>query len=424
LRLRCEDADRKLSRMRSVCAISLCAIFPVRKERLPDARILRRPLVHQPGRPQPARSMRRIIRKIIPGAVLLALAIAAVLVAIGIVSYWTIQAASFRVEGDSLISYDPEIGFVPRPNAVTRRTDIDPQGMVVVSYRVFNDRRGARVTRLGEQAAAHPDILFIGGSDTWGHGVENEETFAYRVPRELGATGANLAMGSYGTTQSLQMLRRNRELAPKLIVYPFSADHLLRNVLPCARSYYPFCLDISHVVWDESGRPKIAPPWSDGATRTILQAKADIGWLDPLTWVIHGTDVAYGRALLTLAKNAAANPAAPDQALEYLLIEMAETAKSIRSNLLIVYVPQSANDSKPDVIFGLTAKLHLRILDLSPAFQMHQSPSRPPLYIPNDDYHPSAAGHALIADEIVAFVRQEGLLGSDRSNAGTHRPGG
>jgi hypothetical protein len=371
----------------------------------------------------PGRSPRGMIsngRNLILRAILLALPIAALLLCIGTVGYWTIPAAPFHAEGDPLISYDPEIGFVPRPNSVTRRTDFDSQGAAVVSYHVFNDRRGARVTRPGDQSPAHPDILFIGDSVTWGHGVENEETFSYRVPLKLGATGANVSMGSYGTTQVLQMLRRNQDLAPKLIVYPFITDHLERNVLACARSYYPFCLDLSHVVRDQQGRLKIAPPWSDGVTRTQLQARADIGRLDPLTWVTHGVDVAYGRVLWAVAKNTLAIPAERDLALEYLLREMTESAKSFGSALMIVYVPQTSNDTKPEAIFRSAVKLGLPILDLSEAFRARQSiPSAPALYIPEDG-HPSAAGHALIADEIVAFVGQEGFLG-DRSAASASR---
>jgi hypothetical protein len=358
--------------------------------------------------------------KTIRWIVLPVMLIAALLLGIGIVSYWTIPAAPFRAEGGSLISYDPEIGFVPRPNATMGRTDTDSQGKVVVSFRLFNDSRGARVTRSGEQAPVHPDILFIGGSDTWGHGVEAEETFAYRVPLELGVTGANLSMGSYGTTQSLQMLRRNQDLAPKLIVYDLSIDHLLRNVLPCARSYYPFCLDVSHVVWDQDRRPKITPPWSDGVTRAQLQAKADIGWLDPLTWIIHGVDVAYGRILWARAKSAPVDPVMQNQAFEYLLSELAKTAESIGSSLLIVFMPEISGDSRPDAVFQLADKLRVPTLDLSPAFRTRQlNPGAPNLFM--NDGHPSVAGHALIAAEISSFVRRNRLLESSLDNTRSRR---
>jgi len=157
----------------------------------------------------------------------------------------------------------------------------------------------------GESAPAHPDIVFLGDSFTWGHGIENEQTFAHRAPLALGVTGANLAMASYGTTQSLLMLRRNLDLAPRLIVHTFTTEHLLYSTWPCASSYYPFCLDVAHVAWG--------------------------GW----------------KALLDRARQ--------NQAMEFLLTEMAKTARSIGAALWFVYVPSGSQI--PDVFVNSAAKL-------------------------------------------------------------------
>jgi hypothetical protein len=348
-------------------------------------------------------------RKFVFWGILAALPIAAILAGIGTLAYWTVPAASFVVlQGEPLIAYDPEIGFVLYPNTVTRRTDFDGSGNEIVSYRVFSDRRGARVTHPGEAAPAHPDILFIGDSFTWGHGVDNEYTFAHLVPLALGVTGANLAMASYGTVQSLQMLRRNSDLAPRLIIYAFINDHLARNTLPCARSYYPFCLDISHVVSGKDGSLRIAPPWSDGATRMQLQSKADHAWLDPLTWIVHGVDVAYGRVLWAMGNQTLGDTAGQNRALEFLLGEMAKTAHSIGATLLFVYLP--LDDPIPDILINSASRLDVPLLDMTPVYRAYQATAgAPPLSIPRDT-HPSVAGHALIASTIASFVRQQGLL--------------
>jgi len=60
---------------------------------------------------------------------------------------------------------------------------------------------------------------------------------AFKVPMKLGRTGANLALAAYGTTQSLQVLRRNLNLKPKLVIYTLISDHLRRNVSSCAPSF-------------------------------------------------------------------------------------------------------------------------------------------------------------------------------------------
>jgi hypothetical protein len=92
-----------------------------------------------------------------------------------------------------------------------------------------------------------------------GPGVENQQTFASQVARKLDASGRNFAMASYGTVQSEQMIRRHRDLAPKIIIYGFVTDHMPLNGSGCGSSYYPFCLDLSHVTRDETGQFAIAP---------------------------------------------------------------------------------------------------------------------------------------------------------------------
>ncbi len=347
-------------------------------------------------------------RTLIFWGILVTLPIVAILAGIGTIAYWTVPTAPFVLQGQPLIAYDPEIGFVPYPNTVTQRTDTDRKGNVKLSYHVFNDRRGARVTQPGQSAPAHPDIVFLGDSFTWGHGVENEQTFAHLVPLALGVTGANLAMASYGTTQSLLMLRRNLDLAPRLIVHTFTTDHLVYSTWPCASSYYPFCLDVAHVAWDKEGRPRIAPPWSDGTTRSQLQVKADHERLDPLTWIVHGVDVAYGRILWAEGNKARLDRDRQNQAIEFLFAEMAKTARSIGAALLFVYMPTAGEI--PDVFVNSAARLDVPLLDMSPVFQAHQAVAgAPPLTFPSDS-HPNVAGNALIASTMVAFIRDRGLL--------------
>src|SRR6185503_13773498 len=81
---------------------------------------------------------------------------------------------------------------------------------------------------------------------------------------------ANFALASYGTTQSLQILERNLDLRPRLVVYGIIAHHFERSVWPCAPSYYEFCLDVSHVSWDDARQPYIALPFSDGVRRLLV----------------------------------------------------------------------------------------------------------------------------------------------------------
>lgn len=286
----------------------------------------------------------------------LALAIIAAVVGIELVGYRTIPAWPFKVDGDPIIVFDPEIGFVPSRQASSLRSDYYPDGRLRLQYHLYTDQRGARVSRPGESTPDHADVVFIGDSFTWGHGIEGADTFAYGVGKRLATSTENLSMGSYGTTHSLQLLRRNLDLAPRLIVYSFIDDHLRRNVHPCAPSYYPFCLDQAHVAWSE-GRPAIAPPFSNGVRRIYLHLEAQQRGLWPPAWIVHGLDIALGKILFDAGNKDATDPDKQKAALEFLLGEMSNTARSINANLLIVYIPMVRSTAPPAALRQSVASL-------------------------------------------------------------------
>jgi hypothetical protein len=346
-------------------------------------------------------------RKIAFWAIMLSVPLLAALVGIYFVSYSTIPPIRVSLEGDNIIAYDPEIGFVPMPSgrSLTKFTTFNRPSF---SYNLYTDQRGARISVPGQSGPARIDIMTIGCSFTWGHGFENEDTFAVKVAQRLGVSGSNFAMGSYGTVQSLQILRRNRDLSPKIVVYGFITDHLRRNVSPCAPSYYPFCLDVAHVAWDARDRPIMARPFSNGVRRERLQMKAQAGMLDPLTWIAHGVDVVFGR-LTWLFSESGADDTRKEAALAFLLEEMARTVDNMGAKLLVVYIPEGYAPP-PSALLRSVAKLNVLFLDMTDAFQHNrETQSNVSVYIPGDG-HPSIAGHALIAEEIIRTVQRGRLL--------------
>ncbi|HEY8148374.1 MAG TPA: hypothetical protein VIK51_05670, partial [Vicinamibacteria bacterium] len=75
-----------------------------------------------------------------------------------------------------------------------------------LAYHVFTSDRRARVSRRGERTPPEVSLLTVGDSFSWGHGVENEDTYTARLAARWGVPAANLAFSAYGTVQSLQML--------------------------------------------------------------------------------------------------------------------------------------------------------------------------------------------------------------------------
>jgi hypothetical protein len=308
----------------------------------------------------------------------------------------TIPQKPVRYEGDALIAYDPDIGFVANPGSRSKSSFSD------FAYSTYHNERSARVSVPGERSPDRVEIVTVGCSFSWGHGVENEETFAVRVARELGVTHTNLAMAGYGTVHSLLMLRRNRDLSPKIVVYGLIEDHLFRNPSACARSFYPFCLDVAHVVWDSEERPRIARPLTNGVRRVAQHIKAQTAGLGLLPWVVHGLDVVLGRVLLGMSSQV--NEEKQEAALSSLLNEMSQTTEAIGAKLLVVFIP--TNYQPPSAALRkAVAKAKVDFVDTTEDFKR----AAPKPYLVNDG-HPGAYGHALVADAITKAIRERRLL--------------
>ena len=166
----------------------------------------------------------------------LVLTIASLLLVVEVAAYLTVPGIAMSSEGDALVIFDPEIGAVANPNSHNRRIYPAIKDRKAFSFDVYTNERGARVDGPGERSPVQVDFLTVGDSFTWGYHLENPQTYASTLARELKASVSNFAMASYGSTQSLQILRRNRDLAPKLIVYEMIAHHFEGNVMPCAPS--------------------------------------------------------------------------------------------------------------------------------------------------------------------------------------------
>lgn len=330
--------------------------------------------------------------------------VASLLAGIAIASYLTVPNIPLISEGDRLLVFDPEIGARANPSSHARRIYPAVRDRQTFAFDIYTDDRGARVDGPGQLSPQRVDVLAIGDSFTWGYALPNEDTYARHLARELDTTVSNFAMAAYGTTQSLQILRRNSDLAPKLIVYGIIAHHFERNVMPCLPSYYPFCFSASHVTWNDAGEPSIAPPSSDGVRRFQQHLAGD--FTNPVTWLSHGIDVIRGR--IEYGRAAYSTPddeKKKEEALAFLLREMERSASAMGAKLLVVYLPTNYY-SAPQ---GLQRVIgDIRLLDLTEAFQRERDRGTN-LYIVGDG-HPNQAAHELISREVAKYVRENGLL--------------
>jgi hypothetical protein len=286
-----------------------------------------------------------------------------------------------------------------------------------LAYHVFTSDRRARVSRRGERTAPSVGLLTVGDSFSWGHGLENEDTYTSRLSARWGVPAANLAFSAYGTVQSMQMLRRSLDLRPRLVVYGFIADHMKRNVSPCAPAYGPVCLPFSYVSLDGSDRPVVRSPdprlfavnrrfWNEfffskrlGAGQVLAAAEAEVV-----------------RLTRTAPLEAPDDPATREKILERLVGDMAAAAASVSAPLVVVnlpYLERGTTNPMPAPLSEAIAHLgapNVSLLDLAPVVQRHYADPAAPLLRFDRDRHPNAAGQALFADAIDAFVRERGLL--------------
>ncbi len=95
------------------------------------------------------------------------------------------------------------------------------------------DDLGERVTKAIPIPGNSDKILFVGGSFTMGAGLDDQETFAWKIQETFPFLDIrNLGVGGYGTYQSLQVLQQqfNQKSKPQAVIYGFIAHHLYRNV--------------------------------------------------------------------------------------------------------------------------------------------------------------------------------------------------
>ena len=323
-----------------------------------------------------------------------------------------------RMVGDWRLAADAQIGFVPAPNASTHRDHIR-RGM---SYEINNDSRGARVDLPDTRAPDQVDILAIGGSYTWGGGVESSQTFPSALARMTGARVYNVSYGSYGAVQALQMLRKHKDLKPKVVIYGYIADHLRRNLSPCAPSHSPFCLPVSYVDFDDKGLPFIHQPLSqyDAAFgQDFYRAMISDGF--------HLRDIYWGAKIILgklqkkefLAASRDGEDGARQAAHTHLLGEMLKETRAMGAMLMVVNIPYvgltTPNHPSDDFVnavkaFPSSKNPDFVVVDLYPPVLRHyRNPDALILGIPNDG-HPNELGHLLIAKEIHAELKRRGFV--------------
>ena len=158
-------------------------------------------------------------------------------------SYWAWKQAKHVRFGMSQLAnaserskkrLDDDLGYRAAPYAKGReRRPFDSESFVESWYNF--DKFGLRVSPADVGGPDLDCILFFGGSNTWGSGVEDEETHPYIVGLKTGPEIRvhNFGIGGYGTHQMLAAIESGYvedivECRPKLIIYGAIKNHARR----------------------------------------------------------------------------------------------------------------------------------------------------------------------------------------------------
>jgi len=297
-----------------------------------------------------------------------------------------------------------------------------PAAKSMVSKRT-SPAKSVNVARLTE-----PRLMTIGCSFSWGHGIENPDTYTAILARRRGLRAANLSFASYGTVQSVQMLERNLDLRPRVVVYGVIQDHVKRNLSGCAPAYGPACLPCAWVDFDTEGRAFLHPP--DRAAYAFNRRFWDTFFFRRGSWPrrLAVTLEADARRLAGETAFGKGDPASRQASLDLLLGRMHALTRKVGAHLVIVYIPYLERGGTNPVPPALSAALRsvtgdgVTVLDLAPVVARHYADPARPLLRFEHDAHPNSTAHALIADELEAALQEEGLLGSGGAGGATEHP--
>jgi hypothetical protein len=124
-----------------------------------------------------------------------------------------------RAEVGEAYQFDPELGWLPVPNAAAQQTT----GNRTIS--VKHNNLGLRERELSDIAPHR--ILFLGDSFTYGYDAEVNERFSDLLQKELPQYGiVNAGISGYGTDQEFLLMKRLwNYINPKYVVLTFCVDN-------------------------------------------------------------------------------------------------------------------------------------------------------------------------------------------------------
>ncbi|MHC4663604.1 MAG: SGNH/GDSL hydrolase family protein [Planctomycetota bacterium] len=289
---------------------------------------------------------------------------------------------------------DPELGTTLRPE-------------IREVSQMFGEREV--IYKINEEGFRGPvldscDIGFLGDSTAWGSGVEYDEIFPALVGKNTGLAFANYARAAIGTQQETVILKRY--LLPKK-----------PSLVICCFYHNDFDEAMSYDHWKRSGKSwfefaRVPPPSGRIRLKIYLEAKLLGKWKQKESAPVQSTLEEYReimrKALLDM-RDACASADAGFAIVLFPSVDNVYGEKEFKYPKH--HVPIDTKREAGNFIFlkQLFEKEKIPFLDLTKPLQQAVAGGRSDLFFP-DDGHFSHAGHALVAEKILDWMKTGKLL--------------
>ncbi len=316
-----------------------------------------------------------------------------------------------------IMTTDERSGYTLRPNlSIHYPTNSD-------QFWIHTDSSGIRVSEPNGTSLNSAEIIAIGDSQTFGHAIENHETYLAQLGKRLNVKVANLGVSGYSSLSALERLERFRHLKPRLIIFGlYHKATITRNLNPCYPGFSLFCISVPHLDRDET-----APP-SDNtislkATGGYLHYKSspkehsfvkDVFWTavfetNRLSEII-GLTKSYRKDVLSQ------RPQIYRSTVNRTLAMVKERADRLGTKLIVLHIPYYQGpeiEPMAKEVKESADSLSLSLIDSVPVLQAIKdaNPNNPKILEVPGDGHLTAAAHAAISELIAEHILAFNLLG-------------
>jgi hypothetical protein len=282
-------------------------------------------------------------------------------------------------------------------------------------YQIFSDLEGNRVSVKNSPIEDKIDILAVGDSQTFGHGVNYEDTFIARVGSKFNLKELNAAVSGYGGLNSILTVEKNISKSPKIIVLGYYHDHAIRSLSKCYPGFSFSCLSVPHIKIVNQNSIFIKSKDNTNQIELLRKYNAYItgnlgnySFIEDFKWrarrsiadFFQKSPIFFGRRIPNLNDEEKAN--------DYLFNKLSTLTKKNNIKVIVVYIPKYFDipAEPPSGYLKLMAnKYNFEFLDMTKSFIEEIASGGIDSIMIKNDGHLNENGHKLIADNLFSIIK-------------------